>query len=82
MVSFIPQIAKILRERNTESVSRRMYLISVVGFVLWTGYGWVQHSWPLVLSNLVNLGLVSAILVLTLVWPDGESSPASGAPGA
>ncbi len=78
MVSFVPQIARILRERNAEAVSARMYLISTLGFTLWAGYGLVQRSWPLVLSNLVNLGLVSTILVLKLRWPDGQASTPRG----
>ncbi len=76
MTSFVPQIAKILRERNAETVSLRMYLVSVVGFSLWIAYGLFKQSWPLMLSNLVNLGLVSTILVLKLRWPgDGSSLP-------
>ena len=55
-----------------------MYLISVAGFTLWSAYGWAQHSWPLVLSNLVNLGLVATILALKLRWPGGESAPSRG----
>ncbi len=76
MTSFVPQIAKILRERSAETVSRRMYLVSVVGFGLWIAYGLFKQSWPLVLSNLVNLGLVSTILALKLKWPgEGSASP-------
>ncbi len=78
MVSFVPQIAKILRERDAQAVSYRMYLISVAGFALWSAYGWAQHSWPLVLSNLVNLGLVASILALKLRWPGGESASSRG----
>ena len=78
MTSFVPQIAKILRERSAETVSRRMYLVSVVGFSLWIAYGLFKQSWPLVLSNLVNLGLVSTILVLKLKWPGEASSPPRG----
>ena len=78
MTSFVPQIAKILRERSAETVSRRMYLVSVVGFSLWIAYGLFKQSWPLMLSNLVNLGLVSTILVLKLRWPGDGSSPSRG----
>jgi MtN3 and saliva related transmembrane protein len=64
MASFVPQIAKILREGHAESVSLRMYAITVTGFVLWTLYGLAIHSWPVAASNVVNLGLAGAILVL------------------
>jgi MtN3 and saliva related transmembrane protein len=41
-----------------------MYAITVTGFVLWTLYGLAIHSWPVAASNVVNLGLAGAILVL------------------
>jgi MtN3 and saliva related transmembrane protein len=36
----------------------------VAGFVLWVAYGLLLHSWPIALSNVVNLALAAAILVL------------------
>ena len=66
MASFIPQAVKILKERDAESVSLRMYLVTVTGFSLWTGYGVLLKSWPLIASNLVSLALSGLILGLTL----------------
>ena len=64
MSSFVPQVVKILREKNAGSVSLRMYVVTVTGFALWTAYGVLLKSWPLIGSNLVSLGLSGAILVL------------------
>ena len=64
MTSFVPQIVKILRERDASGVSLRMYLVTVTGFVLWTSYGVLIGSWPVWLSNAVNLSLAAAILAL------------------
>ena len=66
MSSFVPQIVKILRERDAESVSLRMYIVTVTGFVLWTTYGALLGSWPVWISNAVNLSLAAAILALKL----------------
>ncbi len=66
MGSFIPQALKIWREREAESVSLRMYAVTVTGFSLWTAYGVLLKSWPLVGSNLVSLCLSGLILGLTL----------------
>lgn len=35
MTSFVPQIIKIVRERDAASVSLRMYAVTVTGFALW-----------------------------------------------
>jgi MtN3 and saliva related transmembrane protein len=64
MTSFAPQLVKIWRERDASSVSLRMYLITVAGFVLWTVYGVVIGRWPVVGSNGVCLAMSGAVLVL------------------
>ena len=76
MASFVPQLVKIIRERDAGSVSLRMYLVTVTGFVLWIGYGVLLGSWPIWASNIVNLALSSAILGLRLHYPsDGNTGP-------
>lgn len=64
MASFTPQIVKIWRERDASSVSLRMFILTVTGFVLWTTYGLLLGSWPVVLSNAVCLTLSGVILGL------------------
>jgi MtN3 and saliva related transmembrane protein len=66
MTSFAPQISKILRERNAESVSLRMYLVTVVGFVLWITYGVMAGGWPVIVSNAVCLAMSAGVLALKL----------------
>jgi len=64
MTSFAPQIVKIWRERDASSVSLRMYVVTVTGFTLWTVYGGLIDSWPVIGSNVVCLLLSATILVL------------------
>jgi len=64
MTSFVPQIAKMVRERDAASVSLRMYAVTVTGFTLWTIYGFMIVSWPVAAANLVCLALSATILAL------------------
>jgi MtN3 and saliva related transmembrane protein len=64
MTSFVPQIAKIVRERDASSVSLRMYAVTVTGFSLWTAYGVMIGSWPIAAANAVCLALSTTILAL------------------
>jgi MtN3 and saliva related transmembrane protein len=64
--SFIPQLAKLIRERTAEAISAPMFMLTVTAFLLWSVYGLMLRSWPLVVSNLISLGLSGAILALTL----------------
>ena len=74
MGSFIPQAAKIIRERDASSVSLRMYTVTVVGFALWSAYGFLLKSWPLIGSNLVSLSLSGLILILKIRYPHGPAN--------
>jgi MtN3 and saliva related transmembrane protein len=64
MASFTPQIVKIWRERDASSISLRMFMLTVTGFVLWTTYGVLIGSWPVIGANAVCLVLSATILAL------------------
>jgi MtN3 and saliva related transmembrane protein len=66
MGSFVPQAVKIFREHDASAVSVRMYVVTVIGFALWSFYGVLLKSWPLAGSNLVSLSLAALILMLKL----------------
>jgi MtN3 and saliva related transmembrane protein len=78
MASFVPQIVKIVREREADGVSLRMYAVTVTGFSLWTAYGILTRSWPVAGSNIVCLLLSATILVLkwrVSVLASGQRGP-------
>ena len=62
--SFVPQILKIIRERDAESVSLKTYALTVTTFMLWTAYGVMAQVWPVVLANVCALGMSGTVLVL------------------
>lgn len=64
MNSFVPQILKILRERDASGVSLRMYAVTVAGFCLWIAYGVMTRAWPVTGANTVCLILSATILGL------------------
>lgn len=80
MTSFVPQIAKIRRERDASSVSFKMYAVTVTGFSLWIAYGFLIGSWPIAVSNMICLALSAAILVLKWRYGSGAAL-ATGEPG-
>jgi MtN3 and saliva related transmembrane protein len=69
MASFTPQLVKIAREKHAQGVSLGAYLMMVAGFSLWVVYGLLLRSWPVALSNAVNLALAAAILALKFRYP-------------
>jgi len=73
MTSFIPQIVKILRERNAAAISLHMYAVTIAGFICWTAFGVLSNSWPVALANAVCLALVTTIFFLRLRFGAGEA---------
>ncbi|SDD99279.1 SemiSWEET family sugar transporter [Belnapia rosea] len=65
--SFLPQAWKVIRTRDTQAISTRMYSVTVVGFALWLTYGWLLGQWPLILTNSICLALSAFILVMKLL---------------
>jgi MtN3 and saliva related transmembrane protein len=61
--SFVPQVLKAWRE-GTQSISQRMYMVTVSAFTLWTVYGFVIGSWPVIVFNALSLVLSGTILTL------------------
>jgi MtN3 and saliva related transmembrane protein len=67
-LAFVPQAVKTLRTRDTRSISLYMYLVFTVGVAFWLLYGIALHSWPMIVSNTVTLGLAGTILAMKLRW--------------
>ena len=64
--SFAPQVLKAWRERDTAAISKRMYMVTVTAFVLWSIYGFLLGSVPLIVFNLLSLAMSATILVLKI----------------
>lgn len=66
MASFVPQLWKILRERDATGVSLRMFAVTIAAFALWTTFGLLQGAWPIIISNGVCMALAVSIFTLRL----------------
>lgn len=68
MASFTPQAWKVIRTRDTESLSAPMYGLTVVGFALWTTYGLFLGQWPIIVTNSI-CGLLAAFILAMILLP-------------
>ena len=64
--SFVPQVMKAWRECDTTAISKRMYMVTVTAFTLWSAYGFLIGAVPLIVFNLLSLGLSGTILFLKI----------------
>lgn len=65
-ISFIPQVLRILKTRDTKGISLSMYSIFTVGVACWLIYGCFLGSLPIILANAVTLILALTILVFKI----------------
>jgi MtN3 and saliva related transmembrane protein len=64
--SFVPQVIKILRERQTRGISLLMYVLFTLGVGLWLAYGLLIGSAPVAVANSIALVLAGTVLVMKL----------------
>jgi MtN3 and saliva related transmembrane protein len=64
--SFIPQVIKVWREKDTEAISKKMYVVTVTAFSLWIVYGLMIGSMPIIVFNIASLALSGTILIIKL----------------
>ncbi|MGX5804428.1 SemiSWEET family sugar transporter [Bradyrhizobium sp. Arg314] len=67
VTSYTPQAWKIIKTRDTGSISAPMYAINVVGFALWLTFGILKNEWSLIITNVLILALSAFILLMTLL---------------
>ena len=67
-ISFFPQAWHSFKTRDVSGVSLGMYSVFTVGVALWLVYGLLLRAWPIVVANVITLGLAMAILGMKLVF--------------
>ena len=66
--AFAPQCIKVWRTRSTEDISLGMFLVMVLGILLWLVYGLLSGDAPLIVANAVTIVLAGGILWMKLKY--------------
>ena len=65
-VAMLPQLIKVLKQKDVQDLSLLMILFLIFGLSLWVWYGILKEELPIILSNafavLVNIGLLICYL--------------------
>lgn len=76
VASFAPQAWKVIRTRDTSSLSSAMCGLTVVSCSLWFAYGIMLGQWPLIVTNGICSALSGFILTMKLLPPSGKQTVA------
>lgn len=66
--AFLPQVIKVIKSKDTESIALGMYLMQVVGIGLWLMHGLAIQDLPLIAANSISLILSATILAYKIKY--------------
>ena len=66
VVSFLPQVVRAWRTRQTRDLSMGMFALLVISGALWMLYGAINRDWPVVATNAGMVALNGALVVAKL----------------
>jgi MtN3 and saliva related transmembrane protein len=61
-ISFVPQVLRTWKLRETKDFSLAMLLLFAAGMLLWTAYGILISSFPIIAANVITFGLILFLL--------------------
>ena len=67
-LAFVPQVIKVVKTRDTSSLSLGMYSMQVLGVFLWLIHGIVIQDMALLVANAITFMLSLVILVYKLKY--------------
>ena len=67
-ISMVPQLVKVLKERDVENLSPLMVAVLLAGVSAWVVYGLLKTEWPIILSNAFSVLVNTTLLVSYFVF--------------
>jgi len=67
-LSFVPQVLRTWKLRETKDFSLAMLLLFAAGMLLWTAYGIWINSFPIIAANVITFGLVLFLLGMKMKY--------------
>ena len=66
--SFLPQVVKIYKTKQTKDVSAAMYIVMFIGILFWLYYGIIIKSFAIITANVVSGVLVLFVLLFKFFY--------------
>jgi MtN3 and saliva related transmembrane protein len=67
-ISFLPQVIRTWKMRETKDFSLAMLLLFATGILLWTVYGIWTGSLPVILANVITFLLIIVLLAMKIKY--------------
>ena len=67
-ISMLPQLIKILKEKDAQNVSIVMIIVLISGLSVWIVYGVMREDWPLIVTNSFSVLVNTLILIFRIKY--------------
>jgi len=67
-ISMLPQLIKVLKEKDVQTLSPVMIVVLLLGISLWVVYGLMKTEWPIILSNAFSVLVNATLLVYYFIF--------------
>lgn len=71
-ISLLPQLIKIIREKEARNISLFYLVILLAGLSLWIWYGILREDLPIIATNITSIVLNVAIIILGIRYKRRE----------
>jgi MtN3 and saliva related transmembrane protein len=72
-IASLPQLIKIIKEKQAKDVSLKTLIILLIGISLWITYGILKKDTPIIVTNGLAFALNIALLVLRIIYGGKEA---------
>jgi len=66
--SMIPQLVKVIKEKNADDLSSGMLIVLISGVSLWIWYGFLKDELPIILTNAFSVVVNVTLLIYCLIY--------------
>lgn len=67
-MSMVPQLTKLIKEKEAENISMNMLLVLFLGVGCWIVYGVLKKDWIIIISNTFSLVINVLLTVLAMKY--------------
>lgn len=67
-ISMLPQLIKIIKDKQAKEVSVLMLIVLMSGLALWVVYGVYRDDWPLIITNSFSFSLNLLVLIFRVKY--------------
>ncbi|WP_294307794.1 MULTISPECIES: SemiSWEET transporter [Chryseobacterium] len=72
-VAMLPQLIKVIRQKNADDLSWGMLMVLISGLSLWVWYGFLKDELPIIISNAFAVIVNVTLLICCMIYKKKSS---------